>query len=188
MGRPKATVQIGGRTFLDRVLGVAGPVFEDIVLVDRPGGTAGLAGARTIRESPHAGSGAIFGVERAMEDAADGRLWILAIDYPLLTPEILADLRSRYDRTRAGLLVPFWNDRPQMLCAGYDAALLGRVREALSRGEHRLRGLLAESSAEIVSEQELRRDHAGEPLLNVNDPADLERARRIDEEAHAPRH
>lgn len=186
MGVPKAAITIGGRTFEERVVAAARAAFDEVVAVERAGG-APRDGIRTIFEEPHEERGALFGLARALADAGGSPFWLLAIDYPLVTAELLADLRARFEASGAPALLPFWDGAPQMLCGGYSAEIAPRVAAALRRGDLRLRALLDAPGVATVPESILREHHSGEPLMNVNDPADLERARRIDERAESPR-
>ncbi len=115
------------------------------------------------------GEGAIFGVVRALRDAR-GKCFLLAVDYPLITTEVLSFLRDREG-------MPEWNGHPQPLCAVWDAAWLPRIEARIARGELDLRG--AVETDIIVRESELRARFPGEPLLNVNTPEEWERAQRF---------
>lgn len=186
MGVPKASVTLGGRTFEERVVAAARVAFDEVIAIDRPGG-AERAGIRTIFEEPHEGRGAIFGLARALADAGTAPFWLLGVDYPLITATLLSDLRARFEESKTSLLVPVWDGNPQMLCAGYSAAVAPRLAASIASGDLRLRALLDEPGTLTVPESVVRAHHAGEPLMNVNDPADLERARSIDERAQSPR-
>jgi molybdenum cofactor guanylyltransferase len=187
MGERKAGVDLGGASFVERVVAAARGAFDEVIAVDRAG-EAPQALVRTIFEDPHEGrNAAAFGLGRAFQDAGGARFWLLAVDYPLVTVALLADLRSRFEASPAALLVPWWDGKPQMLCAGYSAAVAPLVESGLGSGDYGLRRLLERVAVEDVAEEELRARHPGEPLLNVNDPADLERARRIHERVQPPR-
>ncbi len=186
MGVPKATVTLGGRTFEDRVVAAARAAFDEVVAVERAGG-ARREGLRTIFEEEREERGPIFGLERALRDAGRSRFWLLAIDYPLVTAELLGDLRRRFEASPAVMLIPWWDGAPQMLCGGYSPEIGPRLETSLRAGDLRLRGLLDTLFVEQVPEAALREHHAGEPLLNVNGPADLERAREIHERLEPPR-
>lgn len=172
----KAYVLVGGRSrrmgeskvelFLERVVSAARPVFEEVVAVDRL--EAGAPLIRTIYEDPHEHEGPIFGVVRALRDAG-AKCFLLAVDYPLITSDVLRFIRDREGR-------PEWNGRPQPLCAVWDAASLPRVEERIARGALDLRGA---AETEIIPESELRARFPGEPLLNVNTPEEWERAQRF---------
>ena len=100
----------------------------------------------------------------------------MAIDYPLITTEMLRFLADRFEASTAPLLAPRWSGKLQMLCAGYSPALLPLIDERIAAGRFELRGLAAD--AEIIEEETLRSTFPGEPLMNVNTPEELELAAR----------
>jgi molybdopterin-guanine dinucleotide biosynthesis protein A len=164
MGRPKIDL------FLGRVTEAARVAFGRVFAVRRPG-DAPLPDIETIFEPPHEGTAPVFGVLAALRHARD-RCFVMAVDYPMITAEVLAFLRD------AGG-VPVWRGKPQVLCATYEAALADRIEQRLGEGRLDLRGLIEEAGAAMIPEAELRARFAGEPLMNVNTPQELEEAERI---------
>jgi molybdopterin-guanine dinucleotide biosynthesis protein A len=163
--------------FLDRVVAAASPVFDEVLAVNRH--DAEPLRIRTIFEDAHEGEGALYGVARALADARD-RCFIIAVDYPLVTSEMLQFLVMRFEETDAPLLVPEWDGMPQPLCAGWDdSVVLPIVERRLAASECALRGLIADAGAAIIPEAELRARFSGEPLMNVNTPEQLEAAERL---------
>jgi molybdopterin-guanine dinucleotide biosynthesis protein A len=162
-----AYILIGGRSrrmgvsktalFLERVVAAARPVFDDVIAVQRAGGEP--VDLRTIFEEPHTGDGAVFGLQRALRDTSE-RCFVLAVDYPLLTSDVL-----RYVRDRGR--VPVWDGRPQPLCAVWETSALPRIDARIARGALDLHGLIEQ---EMIAEAELRALFEGEPLRNVNTP------------------
>lgn len=175
MGRSKLDLPFGGSTFLQRVVTAARPVFDRLIAVQRPG-AAPLDLLPTILESPHDQAAPVFGIVRALEDTP-GICFVLAIDYPLLTTDMLRYLCDRVMRSSAALVVPRWRGKLQLLCGGYSPALLPRIQNRVADGRLDLQGLADE--AEIVEEDELRTRFAGEPLMNVNTPEELNEAARL---------
>lgn len=160
MGMPKAAL------FLDRIVAAATPLFDDVVAVDRAGGES--APIRTIFEEEHAGGGPIFGVVRALRDArADA--FILAVDYPLITSDVLRFLRDEHG-------VPEWQGRIQPLCAVWSVSSLPRLEARIAAGRYDLQPLAEQA---IIAESVLRARFPGEPLMNVNTPDELEAAERL---------
>ena len=174
MGQPKADMPFGGTTFLGRVAAAAKPVFDRIVAVQRAGGE-GVDGLPTIFEPPREAQAPVFGVWRALEDART-QCFILAIDYPLLTSDVLRYIAGRASKSAAGMVVPRWNGKLQMLCAGYSTSILPNFEPRIASGQLNLRGLT--DDLEVVEEDELRARFAGEPLMNVNTPEELDEAAR----------
>jgi molybdopterin-guanine dinucleotide biosynthesis protein A len=158
MGRSKAGL------FLERVVMAATPVFDRVIEIDwRPS------------ENDRA---PIFGVRRALE-LTDGPCFIVAVDFALITTGILRFLRKNFEASNASMLVPVWNGTPQVLCAGYRTCVAPRIAERLASKKYDVLGLLDEVDVELIPEAQLRATFPGEPLMNVNTPADLEAAERI---------
>lgn len=178
MGRSKVDLPFAGSTFLDLVVAAARPVFDDVVMVGRSQSAAGGGGAtlRTIIEEPHDEAVPVFGVMRALSDCV-GKAFIIAVDYPLITTEIMRFLRLSFEKTAAPMLVPVWQEKAQMLCAGYSASLLPILERRVASGRLDLRGLIEEAGADMIAESVLRERFSGEPLMNVNTPEELEEAR-----------
>jgi molybdopterin-guanine dinucleotide biosynthesis protein A len=174
MGQSKADMQFAGSTFLSRVAEAARGAFDKVIAVQRSDGEPASA-VETIFETPHADQAPIFGLARALQHAR-GKCFVLAVDYPLITTEILRFLSERFTRSHAPLLAPRWNGKLQMLCGGYAPVLVTLIDERIAAGRFELRGLTAD--AEIIEEEELRSRFPGEPLMNVNTPEELAMAAR----------
>jgi molybdopterin-guanine dinucleotide biosynthesis protein A len=159
MGRSKTEL------FFDRVATAASEVFDDVFAVQRLGGPA--AALPTIYEDSHDDQAPVFGVACALAHA-QANCFVLAVDYPMITAEMLGFLRDRFECSDALLVAPVWSGKTQMLCAGYRPALLPRVRQRIAVKRYDLRGLAAAGEAEILAEDALRAKFAGEPLMNVN--------------------
>lgn len=177
MGAPKGNVKFEGATFLERVVAAARSAFDEVFAVQRAGGEA-AAGLTTVFEGPHELEAPLFGVSAALRHAA-ARCFVIAVDYPLLTGELLRELRGRFEASDKLLLAPRWSGKVQMLCAGYSPYLLPRMDQRIAEGRLDLRSLVGEAEAEILGEDTLRQRFPGEPLLNVNTPEDFEEARRL---------
>ncbi len=162
--------------FLDRVVASAAPVFDRVIAVERHGGAA--TAIDTIFEEQHDSEAPVFGVARALVDAP-GPCFIVAVDFPLIRADILAFLRSRFEKSNASMLVPVWDGALQVLCAGYRTCVAPVIAERIESGQYDLQGLVDDVDAEVIGEPELRARFEGEPLKNVNTPADLAAAERM---------
>lgn len=170
MGRSKADL------FLDRVVAAASPVFDRVIAVERHGTVP--TSIPTIFEEEHEDEAPVFGVARALVDAP-GPCFILAVDFPLIRNEVLAYLRARFEKSNASMLVPVWDGMQQILCSGYRTCVAPVIAERIESGQFDLRGLDEDVDVEVVPESELRARFDGEPLKNVNTPADLAAAERM---------
>ncbi len=175
MGASKPDLPFAGRSFLGRIEETARQAFERVIAVQRSDGEP-LRGIETILEAPHEFEAPLFGVQRALQHAQE-RCFVIAVDYPLITADLLRYLRARLEETAAPALVPVWNGRRQVLCAGCTAPLLARIDQQIATKRFDLHGILFD--AEVIPEEALRALFAGEPLMNVNTPEELEEAKRL---------
>ena len=166
MGSDKALLELDGVSFAQRVVNAAAGVFDEVVLVGKD--HAEIGGTRAIRDTADLPPAAISGVITALRDAASERNWILAVDYPLLTADVLRFLAQRFAAAESEMVVPVWDGEPQLLCAGYSVKLLPRLESMIALNRFRLRDLVEQSNAQLIDESELRRRFGGEPLRNVN--------------------
>jgi molybdopterin-guanine dinucleotide biosynthesis protein A len=182
----KAYILVGGRStrmgksktelFLPRIVVAATPLFEEVIAVDRSGGDT--LPIETIHEDPHEEEGPIFGLERALRHATAPCL-VIAVDYPLVTTSVLSYLAMRTAASSADTVVPFWQGQAQPLCAGYRPDLLTLVQSRIRKGRYSLKGLLAATAPEMITEAELRGQFPGEPLMNVNTPEEWQKAKDL---------
>lgn len=171
-----AYLLVGGRSsrmglsktelFLERMVTAARPVFDDVLAVQRAGAEA--PSIRTIFEEAHEGAAPAFGVVAALRHA-QAKCFVLAVDYPLITTEVLRYLSARE-------AVPEWDGHPQPLCAVWSVGALPRLEARMAAGQYDLRGAIDQ---EMIPEAELRAKFGGEVLMNVNTPEEWERGQRF---------
>ena len=175
MGSPKASLRLGESSFLDRIAIAATPVFDEVFELTRveaaPFGTLPV-----VFEPPHDHPSPLYGILAALRHAGNAA-WIIAADYPLVTSPVLRHLRARFDASDADLVMPVWEGKPQPLCAGYRASAAVPIGRRVASERFRIQDLLAELQVETVQESEIRERFGGEPLANINDPAEYERVR-----------
>ncbi len=166
MGGPKAGVVLAGRTLLDRAVAAARNAGLEPVVLAKAGMELPETGAPVWPE-PDEPRHPLAGIVAALEGAGEAGVVALACDTPLLEPRLLAALAAREATTlvRAG-------GRLHPLPGRYAAAAAPALAAALA-AEAPLRATLAALGADVLDEPDER------GLLNVNSPADLERARGL---------
>ena len=171
MGSPKHALPFAGTTLLARVVEAASGAFERVIAVQRPRGAP--MPIETIEEETHEDEAPIFGVARAIRHA-NGKCFILAVDFPLLTTSLLRRLAATFEQSDKPLLVPEFSGRPQVLCAGYSPAILTRIDSQIAQRRYDLRSLVSE--AELVAIDDAA-------LTSVNTTEELEEAKRLYEQS-----
>ena len=161
MGRSKAEM------FLDRIAATAAPAFERVLAVQRHGEPAGSI--ETIFEPPHEGSAPVFGILRALEHAFEEDCFILATDLPLITTELLVDLRDTFERSGESVLVTRWRGKIQPLCGAYSSGVAPLLQQRVAAGKLDVRGFVAHVAVIV--------DVLGDELTNVNTPEEAARVK-----------
>lgn len=178
MGSAKWKLKLEGRTFLDRVLAAAIPVFGEVAIVATSDWEAGTT-VRVIREGTHDKASPLYGLREACRDSPEERFWVLGVDFPFVTSDVLRFLTSRFAQSAAEMLIPVDDGRRQMLCAGYRRSLEGTVEAMLLAEDFRLQNLLLKHTFEIISDEEIDARFSCGLLRNVNYSSEYEALRRI---------
>ena len=174
MGRPKADVQLGGRSLAQRTCHTLAQFTVEVIQV----GGQPIADLRR-RHLPDArpGAGPAAGIEVALSDAGI-HVVALALDLPFVPAALLLATLEVVDQG-AAICAPRWDQRWHPLCAAYSAMALIPLQERLDRGALDLHGLLDEFGTPIEGSE---LDEFGDPtkmLLNINTPEDLARAEKL---------
>lgn len=167
MGRPKAALSYGDGTLLEFQTRRLAPLFEEVfvVLKEPPDFPVGPSRVLLDREKEFA---ALTGLLRALEETAD-RLFVLAVDLPLLPEALVREIARRGFRTPAPALVPRAEGFLQPLAAVWRRGVVPLARERMGRGLLSLHELAQEAGAEVLAEDEWRAyDPSGNAFANLN--------------------
>jgi len=184
-GRDKSSLQIGGRSILERQLSVLGPLTERILVVANRPGRFRRAGLTVVRDLIP-GAAALGGIYTALSSADTEQVLVIAADMPFLTSPFLEYLVS----AAAGfdLTIPRSADGLQPLCAMYSRACVPPIRARIGGGALRIQDLATEVRTREIGPAELvRYDPDGLLFFNVNTPEDYERAATLATRRDPPR-
>lgn len=177
MGRDKAQLVLGGRTFVERIANELAFVASSLSLV---GARSDFPSLKNIADV-HEHWGALGGIHAALTAAETDWVVVVACDLPFVTTQLFAHLKNFADDT-FDAIVPIQSDgRPQPVCALYRrATCLPEIDKLVAVGEHTPRALLANVRTRYVEFVELCDLPAAEHFFfNVNSPADLKKAQAI---------
>lgn len=180
MGGDKVSLEIGGQTLVRRAVDTLRLTGLDIALVLRlhqpvplTAHTVAVVRDKIEDAGPLGGLHALLGwlsVEWAL---------VMPCDQPFVAPELLRELLAQANED-VDAVVGRSADVVEPLPGVYRRTCLPAVEEALARGERSLRELLASLRVHAVPAKTLCRwDPDLLSYLNVNTPADLERARSV---------
>jgi molybdopterin-guanine dinucleotide biosynthesis protein A len=176
LGSDKATVALGEQTLLERAISVLSSVFPRTV-VSVGADTIVTTGAPVLRDR-RPDSGPVGALETILLSEEGMSVFVLACDLPFVGETVVRRILEAGSRRPVGGVARAWiahaSGRDQPLCGLYTSACVGAVTSNLDSGRLSFRDLFVGIAVERIEVGDLGVD----VLLNVNIPADLERARR----------
>lgn len=186
----KAALELGGGSFLARVVAAVAGAVDRVLVVAGPGQPLPplAPGVEIVRDTtPGAGPLAALrdGLVAAGRATPAPRVaFVTACDVPLLGPAVVRLLVRRALDTGAGWVVPQWDGHPQVLLSVVALDLVAAIEAHLATGRRDLRGLVAAVESRMparvvrVAAADLAAvDARGDCACDVDTPDDLERLR-----------
>ncbi len=173
-GRDKSSLDVGGRSILQRQLDALGPLTDRVLVVANRPARFRRAGLPVVKDIIP-GAAALGGIYTALSSAETEQVLVIAADMPFLTTRFLEHLV----RAAGGvdLAIPRSADGLQPLCAMYSHACLAPIRARIGGGTLRIQDLATEVRTREIGPAELAcYDPDGLLFFNVNTPDDYERA------------
>lgn len=183
MGRPKPLLSFGGEPLLVRVLRRLSAISSDVVVAAAEGVRLPPLppDVRVVKDATP-GLGPLAGLVEGLRAARRELCLVCGGDHPFPSEPFARWLLERArERTP---VVPRWDGRLQPLFAVWSRSLLARLERLLDERRLGLGAAAASLGPLEVSEEEVARiDPEGLSFLDLDDPADLERAlRRLERE------
>jgi molybdenum cofactor guanylyltransferase len=175
MGRPKATLELAGIPLAERAVAIVEAAGLEPRVVAKRDSPLPAVRAPLIAE-PDEPRHPLTGIVAALRESGGRPVVVLGCDMPLVPPGLLGHLAELIgERGRRAVAAEVGGELEPLLAA-YAPAAEGPLAAALAARQP-LREAVASLEPEALAEGELRR--FGDPptlALNVNSPADLERA------------
>ena len=175
-GRPKALLQLGGRSIVERVVAALTPVVDDVLVVTNTPELYAFLGLPMVADvyPDHGSLGGIYSGLKAAGEIA----FTVACDMPFLHPEIV-----RLVIARAGegdVVIPRVGEQLETMHAAYGKACLQPIEERLRAGRLKIVGFFDSVRVVEIGEAEVARFRdPAVAFMNVNTPDELERARAL---------
>jgi len=184
MGVDKASLELGGRTLLQRAVECVRLAGGLPIVLGPPRPEEAVAGARQIDDaSGGPPPGPLQALRCGLEACTPpGPAIALACDLPLLPADLLRFLVRAAPGWDA--VVPRAGGELHVLSAAYGTTCLDAIRRVIARGERAVHRLLPEVRVRIIEEVALRRFGDAGIFMNVNTTEELALARaRLAQEA-----
>jgi len=184
-GSAKLAAELDGRSLLDHVIEAVAAVASETIVVIAPTGPPPRlpSGVRIVRDRDAFG-GPLAGVAVGLEVATGEVALVVGGDMPRLRPRVLeamlAALGTAGNAPAAVVLEADGDPSPLPAAIQVEPARIA-IMAALASGRRSLRALLDGLAVHAVPEEEWRGlDSAGDTLVDIDRPEDLERVRASD--------
>ena len=176
-GEPKALLPLGGRRIIERVVDVLRVVLDDLLVVTNTPEHYAFLGLPMVGDAVPDG-GALGGIYTGLRAAGGAAAFTVACDMPFLHPAIV---RMVVERAGEGdVVIPRVGDQLQTMHAVYGKACLAPMEDRLRAGRLKIVGFFPEVRVVEIDATPMARHRAPElAFMNVNTPAELERARAL---------
>ena len=173
--RPKALIELGGRSIIERVLAGLAPAVDDVLVVTNTPELYAFLGLAMVPDI-YPDHGSLGGIYSGLKAAAGEAALTVACDMPFLHPEVV-----RLVAERAGeghVAIPRVGRQLETMHAAYGKACLPSIEERLVAGRLKIVEFLEHVRVVEVAEADVARFRDPQvAFMNVNTPAELERAR-----------
>ena len=176
-GQPKALVQVGGRSIIERVLGALAPAVDDVLVVTNTPELYQFLKLPMVADvyPAHGPLGGIYSGLRAARGAA---ALAVACDMPFLHTDVIRLVVSRAGE--GDIAIPRVGSQFETLHALYDKACLPHIAERLTAGRLKIVDLFERVRVVEIAEADVARYRDPRvTFMNVNTPDELERARAL---------
>lgn len=174
MGSPKALLRFENDPLILHLARKLNAIFPDLVIVAAPGQDLPAVPGKIVRDEV-AYQGPVGGIFYGLRASVGEFSFVTSCDVPFLSTELVAYLVSLIEDH--DVVVPYWQDRFQPLCAVYRASVIPVLEDQLERGELRPIYLYDKVRTRRVGEEEIRRfDPDGLSFFNMNSPEEYAEA------------
>ena len=176
-GRPKALMEVGGRSIVERVLAALAPAVDDVLIVTNTPELYEFLKVPMVADV-YPDHGSLGGIYSGLRAAGGAAALTVACDMPFLHTDVI-----RLVIAGAGeghIAIPRVGSRLETLHAAYGKACLPYIAERLAAGRLKITDFLECVPVVEIAEADVARYRDPRVVfMNVNTPHELERARAL---------
>jgi molybdopterin-guanine dinucleotide biosynthesis protein A len=176
-GQPKALMDLGGERIIERVVRAVEPAVDDLLIVTNTPEPYAFLGLPMVPDA-FPDSGSLGGIYSGLKAASRDAVFTVACDMPFLHAGVI---RLVVDRAGEGdVVIPLVGGQYETLHACYHKRCLVPMEERLRQGRLKIVDFFDRVRVVTIDEAEIRlRGDPDTVFMNVNTPAELERARAL---------
>jgi molybdopterin-guanine dinucleotide biosynthesis protein A len=176
-GRPKALIEVGGRSIIERVLAVLAPAVDEVLVVTNTPELYAFLGLPMVGDV-YPDHGSLGGIYSGLKAAAGQAALTVACDMPFLHPEIVKLVAERAGE--GDVVIPRVGRQLETMHAAYGKACLPHIEARLEAGRLKIVDFFERVRVVEIAEADVARFRDPQiAFMNVNAPDELDRARAL---------
>jgi molybdenum cofactor guanylyltransferase len=176
-GRPKALIEVGGRSIIERVLAALAPAVDEVLVVTNTPELYAFLGLPMVGDV-YPDHGSLGGIYSGLKAAAGQAALTVACDMPFLHPEIVKLVAERAGE--GDVVIPRVGRQLETMHAAYGKACLPHIEARLEAGRLKIVDFFDKVRVVEIAEANVARFRDPQiAFMNVNAPDELERARAL---------
>jgi molybdenum cofactor guanylyltransferase len=176
-GRPKALIEVGGRSIIERVLAVLAPAVDEVLVVTNTPELYAFLGLPMVGDV-YPDHGSLGGIYSGLKAAAGQAALTVACDMPFLHPEIVKLVAERAGE--GDVVIPRVGRQLETMHAAYGKACLPHIEARLEAGRLKIVDFFEKVRVVEIAEADVARFRDPQiAFMNVNAPDELDRARAL---------
>jgi molybdenum cofactor guanylyltransferase len=166
MGSDKGLLQVGGKSIIERQIGVLQPLVKNIIIIHNEDNYAHLG--YQIYKDIIPDSGPMGGIYTALMVSQTAKIFVLSCDMPFISPELIKLIIENAEHCE--IAIPRHGEKLEPLCAVYDQSCLETFKELLDQKTLKMMDALKFFKVkELTVPQEILET---QPFTNINTPED----------------
>ena len=176
-GRPKALIEVGRRSIIERVLAALAPAVDEVLVVTNTPELYAFLGLPMVGDV-YPDHGSLGGIYSGLKAAAGQAALTVACDMPFLHPEIVKLVAERAGE--GDVVIPRVGRQLETMHAAYGKACLPHIEARLEAGRLKIVDFFDKVRIVEIAEADVARFRDPQiAFMNVNAPDELERARAL---------
>ncbi|MBW2216468.1 MAG: molybdenum cofactor guanylyltransferase [Deltaproteobacteria bacterium] len=177
IGKDKAFLQCGERTFIEEQVFTLRNIFEEIIIVTNNRNKFKDMNVKVVTDIvPH--SGPLGGLYTGLAVSSNIHCFVIGCDMPLINLELIKFMRDNI--TENDIIIPLTSRGKETLFAIYSINCLETIKQQLELKNLKLIDILKYHKVRYVSEKEIIKfDPEEYSFFNVNSPEDYEKVLRL---------
>jgi len=177
LGKNKAFIELGGKPVIQWVLDALRDLCDELLISANEIELYSGLGVRVVRDAP-SGKGALVGLYSALIEMRNDFTFVAACDMPFLSKALVSYMMSRARDCDA--LVPRIDAYIDPLHAIYSKNCVAAIEKQIASGNRQVRSFYGDIKVKYVDKEIIYKlDPGGLSLFNINNTADLDKARAL---------